>query len=96
MSIDVPTESLAVPSHILLQELPNQGLIFLDLRSEEYFGLDAVGTRMYELLVATGSVEAAHGQLVEEYAVDPDQLKTDMSAFVDDLVERGLLVRESR
>lgn len=86
--------SFCVPSHVLLQELPDQGLIFLDLRTEEYFGLDDVGTRMYEAVVASGTPEAALEQLLPEYDVAPDVLRADLDAFVAQLVERGLLAHE--
>lgn len=86
--------SYCVPSHVLMQQLPDQGLIFLDLRSEEYFGLDAVGTRMYEAVVSSGSVEVALTQLVPEYDVDPTTLDADLRRFVAMLLERGLLAHE--
>jgi hypothetical protein len=94
LPVHTRTDVFVVPSHVLLQELPNQGLIFLDLRTEEYFGLDAVGTRMYEAIVASGSVQAAQVQLLGEYDVDAQTLEYDMISFVDALVERGLLAHQ--
>lgn len=84
----------AVPSHVLVQQLPGSGLIFLDLRTEEYFGLDAVGTRMYEAVLSTGSVEGASAQVRQEYDVDASTLDQDLRDFVGLLLERGLLAQE--
>lgn len=94
LAVESHSGSYCVPSHVLMQQLPNSGLIFLDLRSEEYFGLDAVGTRMYEAVVSSGSVEAALTALLDEYDVDPGTLRDDIRAFVAMLVERGLLAHE--
>lgn len=94
MTVGLPAGALCVPSHVLMQELPNQGMIFLNLRTEEYFGLDAVGTRMYEAVVSTGSVAAARDQLLTEYEVEAATLETDIRDFVAVLIERGLLARD--
>lgn len=88
--------SFAVPPNILLQELPDQGLVFLDLGTEEYFGLDEVGSRMYEVLLSEGSVDRACDVLLEEYEVAAETLRADLDAFVAQLLERGLIVHEPR
>jgi hypothetical protein len=89
---DVLDSPYAVPAHLLLQQLPEQGLMFLNLNTEEYFGLDEVGTSMYEALLATGSVDAAADRLRGEYDVDRDRLQADLQKFVAALFERGLIV----
>lgn len=94
MAVDSWNGAFSVPSHVLLQELPGAGLIFLDLRTEEYFGLDDVGTRMYETVVSVGSAERALESLLEEYDVAPDVLRDDFDAFLTRLVDRGLLTHE--
>lgn len=83
--------SVSVSSEVLVQELPDDELIFLDLRTEAYFGLDSVGTRMYRALTETSTVEAAYERLVSEFEVEPSRLRQDLRAFVERLVERGLL-----
>lgn len=84
----------SVPSHLLLQQLPDQGLLFLNYETEEYFGLDDTGTAMYEALVSTGSVVEAVEQLAGVYDVERDRLTADLEKFVGALLERGLLVHE--
>lgn len=88
--------AFAVPPNILLQQLPDQTIIFLDLDTEEYFGLDEVGTRMYEALLAEGSTGAARSVLLDEYDVDEQTLRRDLDAFVAQLLERGLLARRTQ
>lgn len=83
--------SVSVSSDVLVQELPDDELIFLDLRTESYFGLDRVGTKMYRALTESSSVQAAYERLAGEFNVDSERLRTDLQAFVDRLVERQLL-----
>jgi hypothetical protein len=79
-----------VPDDVLLSELDGESVL-LKLKSESYFGLDVVGTRMWELLLASDSVDAAFQALLNEFDVSADQLRADMSALLDRLVEQGLL-----
>jgi hypothetical protein len=85
----------AVPSHVLVQQLPEQGLLFLDLTTEEYFGLDAVGTAMYEAILSAGTLEAACDRMLSEYEVSREKLLADMRSFVDAMLERKLIVEQS-
>jgi hypothetical protein len=91
---EVRQRPYSVPPHLLLQQLPEQGLLFLNLDTEEYFGLDEVGTAMYETLLATGSIDEAVVRLSGVYDVTDDKLRTDVQKFVVALVERGLLLHE--
>jgi hypothetical protein len=61
------------------------------LGDERFFALDAVGSRMWELLDESRDVAAAYDRLLALYAVDPETLRTDLAAFIASLVDRGLL-----
>lgn len=66
--------------------------VLLDLDSEEFFGLDGVGARAYELFEEPRPVEAVVDVLLTEYAVDRETLTTDVLVLAADLVARKLLV----
>lgn len=83
--------TVTVPDDVLFQILPDGESVFLNLASEEYFGLDKTGTRMWQALIETGSVDDAHRRLVGELGVDEQRLRGDLLRLVDRLVERGLL-----
>ena len=83
--------SVSTHPDVLIQELPDSESVLFDLRSESYFGLDAVGTRTYRALEETQSVRAAFDRLSTEYNVEPPRLRRDLHAFVNRLHERGLL-----
>jgi hypothetical protein len=75
---------------VLVRQLGSEAVL-LNLDTESYFGLDAVGARMLEVLVSEASLDAAHGVLLREFEVEPGQLKSDMQAFVRRLEAAGLV-----
>jgi hypothetical protein len=90
--MSIPFDSrLRAPEDVLLSELEGESVL-LNLKTEIYFGLDEVGTRMWAAVTAADSVQAAYDALKEEYDVDPERLREDLNDIVDKLVENGLLV----
>ncbi len=78
------------PQHVLLQQVGEE-TVLLNLEKECYFGLDPVGTRMWEALTKASTIEAAYQELLSAYDVDPRRLRQDLEALIDKLVENGLL-----
>ncbi len=81
---------LTLPDHVLLNELDGESVL-LNLETEAYFGLDAVGTRMLRLATSSTSVEAAVPVLLAEYDVEETQLRRDLLALLDELLANGLV-----
>lgn len=92
MSID-PRGRLRAADDVLSRRVRDE-VVLLHLGSEAYFGLDAVGTAMWEALCATGSEAGAHAVLTTEFDVEPGRLTRDLRALVDQLLHQGLLVVE--
>jgi hypothetical protein len=59
--------------------------VLLNLKTELYLGLDPVGTRMWTVLTNASSIQDAYMTLLEEYDVDPERLRSDLSDFVGKL-----------
>jgi hypothetical protein len=78
----------------LFQELGGEAVI-LDLASSTYFGLDAVGTRLWALLQQDPHVQRACAQLLEEFAVDAAQLERDVEDLLQQLAVAGLVQLEA-
>ena len=66
--------------------------VMLNLNTERYTGLDEVGVDMLEAITSAATVDAAIDQLVEAYDVERDVIAADVERFVEDLLERGLIV----
>ncbi|HET8965594.1 MAG TPA: PqqD family protein [Candidatus Acidoferrum sp.] len=84
------SERAVIPSHVLIRFL-DQESVLLNLETEKYFGLDAVGTRMWQLVTAAATVEVALAQLVEEYDAPPETLRTDLTKLLQHLLDNGLI-----
>ena len=83
----------SVPSNVLIRFL-DQESVLLNLNTERYFGLDSVGTRMWQLVTSGPTIEAAYFQLIEEYDVDPDTLRSNLAELLEHLVENGLIATQ--
>jgi len=84
------TDRVKVPDDVLISGLQNESVI-LNLDSERYFGLDDVGTRMMSVLTSADSIQAAYETLLEEYDVEGEVLRQDLTSIIEQLVEQGLV-----
>ena len=84
-------ERLVLAPEVLSQEVEGE-LILLDTRQAQYYALDAVGTRCWELLAHHGNEEQVIDSILEEYEVDEDTVRSDVAELVRRLVERRLVV----
>lgn len=75
---------------VLFQEVAGEAVL-LNLASERYFGLDAVGTRIWSLLNRNPLLLQAHHELCETYDASPEQLQQDLLTLVTELAEAGLV-----
>jgi hypothetical protein len=87
-----PTEQFAVHPSVICRELSGE-TVLLNLESGVYYGLDAVGTRVWQLLVQGCTIAAVCETMVEEYDVAPDVLRDDVVRLVGELRERGIVTR---
>lgn len=84
------SDRAAATAHVLVRYL-DQESVLLNLETERYFGLDATGTRMWQLVTTSSNIDAAYRDLLAEYDVEPELLRTHMTELLGQLVENGLL-----
>jgi hypothetical protein len=84
------TQHITVPSDVLMREVAGESVI-LNLKTETYFGLDEVGTHMWLALTASNTIQQAYESLLNEYDVDPDVLRSDLTKLIEELVSHGLV-----
>ena len=85
-----PTDHFKLSDEVLSQEV-NGETVLLDLEGEAYFGLNEVGTRIWQLLQSEHSVAGMVDSLSAEYDVSREQLESDVSGLLDKLTEAGLV-----
>ncbi len=75
---------------VLCRELAGESVL-LDLKSQRYFGLDEIGTRIWQLLNEQGRTDAVLLAMADEFEVDDAQLRQDLAAFLRELADAGLI-----
>jgi hypothetical protein len=81
--------------HFLLQNVGGQDLLIpigakvMDMNS--LITLNATGRRVWELLAEDRSLEDLVAGIVEQFDVNPERIRADVQAFLDDLKRLGLL-----
>lgn len=94
MDADMPVRddtTLSVPEHVLARHAAGE-TVLLNLENETYYGLNGVGARLWELVVAGTTFGGAVDALLGEYDVERDVLVADLTAIVADLRTNGLLL----
>lgn len=86
--------SFRIPDGVLCQELDKESVL-LNLHTEQYYSLDPMGTRVWQLLTNTSSIDDAVKTMLTEYEVDETTLRRDVQDLVQKLVAKGLLVEQS-
>lgn len=69
--------------------------VLLNLESGTYFGLNAVGTRIWSLIQGKDSLEAVLSALTNEYDAPPDVLERDLLRLATELCDKGLTRMDS-
>lgn len=83
---------VCVPDGVLLQHISDE-TVLLHLGSGTYFGLDPIGTRMLDLALELDDAEAVVTALEAEYEAERDTLAHDLEYLLNDLAEKGLILR---
>lgn len=80
---------IQIHPRVLIQEVDGEAVL-LDVDQGMYYALNEVGTRAWKYLKDTGDPEDAVKGILREYEVDEATLRTDLQAFVKELVDNGL------
>ena len=67
----------------------------LDLKAGVYYGLDAVGARIWSLIQEPRTVNEIRDILLEEYEVEPERCERDLLALLQRLADEGIIEVEA-
>lgn len=67
----------------------------LNLRSGQYFSLNDVGTRIWNLIQEPKTVGAVLESVLAEYDVEPDRIERDLLALFENMATHGLIEIEN-
>ena len=82
--------NVRIPEDVVFRILGDEAVL-LNLASGVYFGLDSVGTRMWQLMSEHGSTEKVVETLLTEYEVEEGLLRQDVIALIRQLMGKGLV-----
>jgi coenzyme PQQ synthesis protein D (PqqD) len=80
-----------IPSADVQATIIDGEAVLLDLRTEQFLGLNETATRMWQYFQSGQTLEQTLQCLQSEFDATEEQLHQDLIAFVDDMVEKGLL-----
>jgi hypothetical protein len=66
-------------------------VVILNVETGIYFGLDGSCGQIWRELVEHGSIEKTFASLKQQFDAEPDELRRDLDALVDQLVEKRLV-----
>ncbi len=85
------TQQVKFADSVFAQEVDGE-MVLLDMNSENYFGLDEVGSSIWQAIEAEdGMLERVLEVLLDVYDVEEEVLKRDLLTFVDKLAKSGLV-----
>ncbi len=80
-----------VDSEVLSSKIDDEAIL-MSIEADSYFGLDPVGSRIWEILSAEAkTMDELVALLMEEYEVEEKQCREDVSHFVEDMENRKLI-----
>src|SRR5215218_6741371 len=85
------SDSCVVASDEQVSTSLGEETVILGMGDGVYYGLDAVGARVWELLATPRRVSDLVRTVVGEFDVAPEQCERDVLALLDDLAERRLV-----
>lgn len=87
-------QKIGTNPEVVFQEIEGESVL-LHLNDARYFGLDDVGTRIWQLIEERGDLEAVFEQMGREYDVESHRLEADLEKLVGELASKGLVVLQS-
>jgi len=81
---------VTISPDVLAQEV-NDEIVLLDLNSEQYLGLNEVGARVWQLLEEGDNLKQIYKKLLEEYDVEQDLLKNDLTDLIKNMCDAGIV-----
>ena len=66
-------------------------VVMLSIENSEYYGMDKIGSRIWQLLEKPVTLKQLIGTLVDEYEVTEEQCTKDTLSFLEQLIEKDLV-----
>lgn len=85
-----PQQYYQISEDVIYQAVEDE-LVLLNLKNQQYYGLDSMGSRMWHLLVEYRSPEAVANRICEEFEADKATVLCDLETMILDFQAAGLV-----
>src|SRR5688572_12241182 len=85
-----PDARVSIAPDVVFSEVDGE-TVLLSGSGGRYYGLDAVGTRIWALLRTESRLSLVHAHLTREFDAAPDRLWADLERLVRELEQKGLV-----
>jgi hypothetical protein len=83
-------ESVQISKDVVYEKVGGD-TVLLHLGTGTYFGLNSIGSRMWELLVESGNPKAVLDHMQGEYDVSSAALRQDLDRLLNELADKSLI-----
>lgn len=87
----VTMDSVVVHSTQVMHQQVGNEVVLLDLSGETYFGLNPLGSRIWNLINGSSTLQDVHRVLCSEYAADESVVGQDLLDLTKQLLAAGLV-----
>jgi hypothetical protein len=84
---------LIVPDHIQITEVDGK-CVLLDCKKNYFYAVSKTGAELMDQLKATGNMKDAIKKISTDYQVSSGRVEKDMTIFVHQLIEKGLILEQ--
>ena len=85
-----PNQKIVRKEEVLASNLEDE-LVMMNLESDSYYGMNAVGSRIWELLERPLALAELYALLQEEFDVDGETCQRDVLPFIQKIIDEKLL-----
>ena len=87
-------KKVKVSDNVLFQEIDNE-YVLLNMETEQYFGLNEIGAKLWHSIAENGDTNTALEQIISAYNVAEDTLRADISRLLTELSNEQLITIEA-
>jgi hypothetical protein len=87
----ISTSSIVVAAKDQVSSDLGEEVAILNLKNGVYYGLDAVGARIWSLIQEPRTVNEILDVLLDEYEVEPERCERDLLTLLEELVAENLV-----
>ncbi|HEX4784354.1 MAG TPA: PqqD family protein [Candidatus Sulfotelmatobacter sp.] len=91
MSATISLQTIVVAAPEQVSTRLEDETVLLELKKGMYYGLNAVGTLIWEMVQQPRSLEALYAAVLDQYNVDPETGKRDVLRLIEEMRMAGLV-----